>query len=88
VYQLFKLQPFPIKQQEIVFVYIETKRDFIFIDVMRHKYGKVNYQELQTCLMPNELIYVCKETLPILTFIPNEDCEATLIHPSTIALPN
>jgi hypothetical protein len=26
---------------------------------------------------------VCKETLPILTYTPNEDCEATLIHPST-----
>jgi hypothetical protein len=88
VYQLIQLQPFPIKQQENVFVYIETKRDFIFIDVLRHKYGKVNYQELQACLMPNELIYVCKETLLILTFKPNEDCEATLIHPSTISLPN
>jgi len=28
------------------------------------------------------------ETLPILTYIPNEDCEGTLIHPSTNALPN
>jgi hypothetical protein len=67
-------------------------KDFIFIDVMRHKYGKMNYQELQVFLMPNELIYICKETLPILTYIhtyvPNENCEATLIHPSTISLPN
>jgi hypothetical protein len=43
----------------------------------------MNYQELQTCLTPNEFTYVCPETLPILTYIPNEVCEATQIHPST-----
>ena len=87
IYQLYKLQRFPPKQEENIFVYIEKKKDFIFIDVMGHKYGKTNYQKLQACLMPNELTCVCKETLPILTS-PNEDCEITLIHPSTISLPN
>ena len=87
VYQLYKLQPFPIKQHENVFVYIETKKDYIFVDAMRRKYGKMNYQELQACFLPNEFNYVCHETLPILTYIPNEDCEATLIHPSTISFP-
>ena len=55
---------------------------------MRHKYGKLNHEELQACLKPNELNYVCQETVPILTYIPNEDCEATLIHPSTVSLPS
>jgi hypothetical protein len=54
---------------------------------MRHRYGKMNYQELQTCLTPNEFNYVCPETLPILTYIPN-DCEATVIHPSTTSFPS
>jgi len=62
-------------------------KDFIFIDVMGHKYGKMNYQDIPFCLMPNELIYGT-ETSPNLTYIPNEDCEANLIHPSTIFLPN
>jgi hypothetical protein len=62
-------------------------KDFIFTDVMRSKYGMMNYQELQACLMRNEISYVCKETLPVLTYIPNEDCEATLIHPSMLSLP-
>jgi hypothetical protein len=88
VYQLYKLQPFPVKQHENVFVYIETKKDFIFVDIKRHKYGKMTYQELQTCFLPNEFNYVCQETLPILTYIPNEDCEATLIHPSTASFPS
>ena len=77
-----------MKQQDTIFVYIETKKDFIFTDVMRQKYGKLSYPELQTCFMPNELTYICKEILPILTYVPNEDCEATLIHPSTIIIPN
>ena len=60
----------------------------IFTDAMRQKYGKLSYSELQTCFRPNELTYVCKEILPIITYVLNEDCEATLIHPSTIAVPN
>jgi hypothetical protein len=54
---------------------------------MRHKYGKMNYQDLQSCSKPNELNYVCQETVPIITYLPNEDCEATLIHPSTVSFP-
>jgi hypothetical protein len=30
---------------------------------------------------------VCKEILSVFTYVPNEDCEAILIHPSTISLP-
>jgi hypothetical protein len=88
MYQLYKSQPFPVKQNDNVFVYVETKKDFIFVDTMRHKYVKMNYQELQVCLLPNEFTYVCQETLPILTYIPGEDCEATLIHPSTNSFPD
>jgi len=69
-------------------VYIATKKDFIFTDAMRHKYGKMTYQELKACFTPNALPYVCKENVPILTYIPNEDCESTLIHPFTISIPN
>jgi hypothetical protein len=87
-YHLYKIQPFHMKQQDQVFVYFEAMKDFTFTDAMRQKYGKMSYPELQICLMPNELTYVCKEILPIFTYIPHEDCEATLIHPSTISLPD
>jgi hypothetical protein len=53
IYQLYKVQPFPMKQHGNVFVYLESKKDFIFVDTMRHKYGKMNYQELHTYLTPN-----------------------------------
>ena len=33
------------------------------------------------------MTYVCKETLPLHTYILNEDCESTLIHPSTLSIP-
>jgi hypothetical protein len=87
MYQIYKVQPFPVQQQGSIFAYIEVKKVYMFLDAMRHKYAKMNYQELQACFKPNELNYVCQETVPILTYIPNEDCESTLIHPSTVSLP-
>ena len=87
VYQLYKIQPFPMKQRDKVFVYIDTAKDFIFVDVMRTKYGKLTFTELQGCFMPNDLTYVCKETVPLHTCILNEDSESTLIHPSTLSIP-
>jgi hypothetical protein len=85
-YQLYKLQPFPMEQQEKVFVYFEITKEFIFTDAMRQKNGKMNYPELLACLMPNELSYVCKENIPIVSYVPNGDCESALIHPSTISI--
>jgi hypothetical protein len=54
LYQLYKPQPFPIEQQEKVFMCIGTTKEFIFTEATRHKYGKLSYPELQACLMPNE----------------------------------
>jgi len=36
-YQLYKLQPFPVEQQEKKVVYFEVTKEFIFTDAMRHK---------------------------------------------------
>jgi hypothetical protein len=44
--------------------------------------------DLQSCFKPNELHFVCQETVPIQTYVPNEDCEATLLHPSTASPPD
>ena len=77
-----------MEQQEEVFVYCEVTKEYIFTDAMRHKYGKMSYPELQTCLMPDELSYVCKGNIPIVIYVPNYDCECTFIHPSTISIPH
>ena len=50
---------FPFQQQGNIFVYIEAKRDYIFADTTRRKYWKLNHQELQACLKPNDLNHVC-----------------------------
>ena len=54
---------------------------------MRHNYGKLVYPELQACFMQNDLNYVCKGNIPIVSYVPNDDCESALIHPSNISLP-
>lgn len=39
--------------------------------------------ELTGCFHPNEFLYVrvCREEIPIYTYVPEIDCEATLLHP-------
>ena len=37
--------------------------------------------------MPNELTYVCKVNILIVTYVPN-DCESTFVRPSTISIPH
>jgi hypothetical protein len=88
MFQLYKVQPFPFQQEENVFVYVNSKKDYTFVDATRHKYGTLSTQDLQSCFRPNELNYVCQESVPIHTYIPTEDCEATLIQPSTVSFPS
>jgi hypothetical protein len=33
-------------------------------------------------------LHVCKEEIPIYTYVPEADCEATLLHPSTLKVPD
>ena len=42
-----------MRQKEQIFTYID--KGFILVDATRDKFGKMNYQELQACFMPNEL---------------------------------
>jgi hypothetical protein len=87
MYQLYRTQLFPFQEQDNVFVYVDFMKDYIFVYTMRHKYGKLNNLDLQSCFKPNELNYVRQETVPIHTYTPNEHCKATLIHPSNMSLP-
>jgi hypothetical protein len=89
-YQLYKLLPFPVnvKQKEFTYSYINFNKEFIFSDSLRQHFGKMSTNELTGCFQPNEFTYVCKEEIPIYTYIPEIDCEATLLHPSTKKIPN
>jgi hypothetical protein len=87
-YHLYKLLPFPVSvQKESSYGYINFNKEFIFSDVLRQHYGKMTSNELLSCFQPNEITFVCKEDIPIYTYVPEVDCEATLLHPSSTKVP-
>jgi hypothetical protein len=88
-YHLYKVLPFPVKvnEKESMYSYVNFNKEIIFSDSMRQHYGKMTLNELTSCFQPNQLMYVCKEDVPIYTYVPEADCEATLLHPSTTKVP-
>jgi hypothetical protein len=89
MYHLYKLLPFPTiaVQNELTYTYIVFNKEFIYGDSLRQRYGKMTMNELTGCFQPNEITYVCREEIPIYTYVPDMDCEATLLHPSTSKTP-
>jgi hypothetical protein len=77
--------PFPaaVQEEESTYSHIGFNKEFIFCDSLRQHYGKMTTNELTSCFQPNEFTYVFKEDLPIYTYTPELDCEATLLLPST-----
>jgi hypothetical protein len=82
--------PFPtnIKEEKSTYTYIHYNKEFIFSDPLRQHFGKMTANELTGCFQPNEFMYVCREEIPIYTYVSERDCEATLLHPSTTRIPN
>jgi hypothetical protein len=78
-YQLYKMLPFPViaKQKELTYIYIGFNKVLFFCDPLRQRYEKMTTNELTGCFQPNEFTYVCREEIPIYTFVPDMDCEAT-----------
>ncbi|PSN30666.1 hypothetical protein C0J52_26880 [Blattella germanica] len=68
-------------------MYTSSKRDYIFSDPLRQKFGKLTFSELQSCSKPNEFHYVCKSDMPIHTHVSGTDCEATLLQPTNEEVP-
>jgi hypothetical protein len=89
-YQLYKMLPFPtaVKVEEPTYTYVHYNKEYIFSDPLRQHFGKMTINELMECFKPNEFMYVCREEIPIYTYVPEMDCEATLLHPSTTRVPN
>jgi hypothetical protein len=89
-YHLFKMIPFPVKlrEGEPTYSYIGFNKELIFSDPLRQHFGKMTTNELTVCFQPNEITYVCREEIPIYTYVPELDCEATLLHPSTTNIPS
>jgi hypothetical protein len=88
-YHLYKLLPLPVAvhEEESKYSYIGFNKEFIISDSLRQHYGKMTANEITGCYQPNESLYVCKEEIPIYTYIPDMDCEATMLHPSNTKIP-
>jgi hypothetical protein len=86
-FYLYKILPFPTFKQDNVFSFIYPSKDYIFMDSLKRQYGKLSNNELTKCFQPNLMQKVCKEDIPILTYIPGNDCESTLLHPSSQDIP-
>jgi hypothetical protein len=82
--------PFPVStnKDKSSYSYVNFNEEFIFSDALRQHYGKITANELTGCFQPSLITYVCKEEIPIYTYVPEADCEATLLHPSTIRVPD
>jgi hypothetical protein len=87
-YKLYKVLPFPVKidDQTSTYSYLESTKEFIFIDDLNQHFGKMTTSELTNCFELN-FSYVCKAEIPIYVYVPDMDCEATLLHTSTTKLP-
>jgi hypothetical protein len=86
-FYLYKILPFPTLKQDNVFSFIYSSKDYIFMDSLKRQYGKLSSNELTRCFHPNFMQKICKEDMRILTYIPGNDCESTLLHPSLQNIP-
>jgi hypothetical protein len=88
-YHLYKLIPFPVvvNKEEATYGYINLNKELISSDSLQRHYGKRNINELMKCFQPRQMVYLCKAEIPISTYVPEMDCEATLLQPSTVEVP-
>lgn len=86
---LHRIIPFPvIMQSNFTTKVLNVKKEYLFVDMLNQRYGHISENELKKCFQPNKLNYVCTENTPIVTYVPDVDCVATLVHPNTQKVPN
>jgi hypothetical protein len=66
-YRLYKLLRFPLSvhKGKATYGYVNLNKEFILSDSLRQHYGKMTTNELTNCFQPNQIVYVCKEKIPI-----------------------
>jgi hypothetical protein len=77
-----------MSKEESTYMYINSNKEIIFIDPLMQHYGKMSINELNECFQPNEYLHVCKEEIPIYSYVSDVDCESTLLYPSTTKIPS
>jgi hypothetical protein len=93
-FQLYKIIPFPVsdptqKERDPIhkYMFIVPQKELIVTDSMRRQFGKMNLEELRACHTVNELTHVCQDKILLTNYVPGEDCEASLLHPSSQFIP-
>jgi hypothetical protein len=51
------------------------------MDYLKRQYGKLSTNELTRCFQPNPMQNVCKEDMPILLYVPGNDCDPLYFIP-------
>ncbi|PNF43411.1 hypothetical protein B7P43_G13447 [Cryptotermes secundus] len=88
-FTLYRVIPFPvIMQSNATTKVLNVRKEYSFVDSLNRQYGHISRYELEKCLQPNNLNYVCAEMTPIVTYVPNVDCVATLLHPNNQKIPD
>lgn len=88
-YQLFQVIPFPKRTNSTSdkYIYLEPSREFILSEPTRQAYAKLTEKNVEDCLHIDDTRMICKQDFPVINFQAGEDCEASLLHPSTAAIP-
>ncbi|KAJ4440619.1 hypothetical protein ANN_08765 [Periplaneta americana] len=92
-FQLYQIVPFPapahlFNKSTTKHLYIESPREFIITDNLHQRFAKMTRYQVERCYQLNEMKFVCKEAFPITSYKSGEDCEATLLHPSSTETPS
>jgi hypothetical protein len=88
-FTLYKVIPFPVIMQSNATVKVlNIRKEYSFVDTLNRQYGHISQYELEKCLQPNNINYVCAEMTPIVTYVPDVDCVATLLHPNNQRMPD
>ena len=88
LFHLYKMKTFPgLETSTKLYSFVNPYKKIIFSDPLRQQYCKMTKNELSACFQPNTFNYVCQENILMYNYIPELDCESTLLCPSTERIP-
>lgn len=81
-FNVYNVHPLPIATKDSVstFVFIQPEKEFLFIDMVKQYYVKINKVEFNNCKVLNNRWRVCKQEYPVLSSHLHEECEAKLLQ--------
>lgn len=78
LFYLYKINHFPVKSHDNVFIMIEPTQNFLAIDENKQQYLYLSEMEYQNCIKLDANKVICSQTRPILLAHLNDVCEVQL----------